>query len=129
MLGINSTLSITEKKMSSPISKEVGEWGSLGDNWDGEGESAINIISMHRASFFAEQMWTFNFSPMLLSSGNVGLFYRDILTYVDLEFGFNKILYFIKHGDRTYKGEVIFAGDTMPTDLIKLLRARSLPNG
>lgn len=105
--------------MNKTISQRVGEWGQIGDNWDG---LSIDITSMQRASFFSEQMWTFNFSPMLLANGNVGLYYRDLMTYVDLEFAYNKILYFIKHGDVSYKGEVVFTGSMMPQDLIHILR-------
>lgn len=96
---------------------ELRRWQSLSANWDGEGARTPNINSLSNASSFVcaldDALWMPE--PMLLSSGNAGLYWRNDELYADLEFlGDGRVAYYIENGRNRHKGVVEFDSVNIP---------------
>lgn len=102
---------------SEKVIGEIRQWGLLKENWDGEGASSPSAESIKDSVSFIKLI-TENAAipePMLLASGNTGLYFNENSLYVDIEFlGNNRISYFIKRDGDKHKGVLTFNNEKMP---------------
>lgn len=119
---------ITQARRTTDLERAVGELRSfalLPENWDGEGAAAPSRISLRLADDFVRLMTEDQPAPdpMMLSSGNAGLFWNDARIYADLEFlADRRIAYFIEwKGEGRHKGVVAFDSRSIPGALSALL--------
>jgi hypothetical protein len=108
---------IRSTTVSEKIIGEIRQWGFLKVNWDGEGASLPSAESIKDSVSFIKLIAENSTmpEPMLLASGNAGLYFNQNNLYVDIEFlGNNRISYFIKRGDDKHKGVLTFDNEKMP---------------
>jgi hypothetical protein len=105
---------------------DLRRYEKLGANWDGEGATAPNIVSLRAASSFVclmdrDQAMP---EPMLHSSGRAGLYWRSDTLYADLEFFEDgRLAYYVEIGSDRHKGVVHPATDKIPRILGQLLQS------
>lgn len=114
-----STEPVRTTTASEKIIGDLRQWGLLKANWDGEGASTPSAQSIKDAVSFIKLIPENVVlpEPMLLASGNVGLYLNENNLYVDIEFlGNGRISYFIKtdNADK-HKGVLTFENKKMPT--------------
>ena len=121
-----STESARTTTASEKVIGELRQWSLLNANWDGEGASMPSAQSIKDAVSFI-RLIAENASlpePMLLASGNAGLYLNKNNRYVDIEFlGDGRISYFIKNDGDKHKGVLIFNNEKMPVVLQALIWA------
>jgi hypothetical protein len=104
---------------------EIRSWTLLSSDWDGEGAEAPKIGSLKEAWTFLSLLAPNAYvpEPMLLASGNAGLYWNDGALYGDLEFiGNGQVTYYIEHrGMGKHKGVVAFHGNDIPAIFLTLL--------
>jgi hypothetical protein len=104
---------------------EIRSWGSLSDDWDGEGGLKPVTQSLKDAASFVTLLSSEIIlpEPMLLSSGHAALFWNEAGLYSDIEFlGDGRIAYFIKKNGDKHKGVLEFDAQQMPAVFPALLR-------
>lgn len=102
---------------SEKIIGEIRQWGAVKANWDGEGASLPSAQSIKDAVSFIKLIADNSAlpEPMLLASGNAGLYMNENSLYVDIEFlGDDRISYFIKRNGDKHKGVLTFENEKMP---------------
>lgn len=109
---------------SEKIIGEIRQWNLLKANWDGEGASLPSAESIKDSVSFIKLI-SENATipePMLLASGNAGLYLNENNLYVDIEFlGKDRISYFIKRDGDKHKGVLTFDNEKMPAVLQTLI--------
>jgi hypothetical protein len=112
---------VATQRPTTPLESLVGEirqYAIFEANWDGEGAAAPNARALREAEKFVRLLDPDLPlpEPMLHSSGNAGLFWRNPSLYADLEFlGGGRIAYFIKRNGDRHKGVLTFDSKSMPS--------------
>jgi hypothetical protein len=111
-----------------PVAREllVGELrrrGLLEDNWDGENGLAPSADAMRDAIAFARLLGAdTEAEPMTHAKGTVGLFWKSLGSYADIEFlGGRRIAYYIERNGDKHKGVVNFDSNNIPAVFANLL--------
>lgn len=102
---------------SEKIIGDLRQWSLLKANWDGEGASLPSVQSIKNAVSFIKLIDENAVlpEPMLLASGNAGLYLNQNILYADIEFlSEGRISYFIKRGNDRHKGVLTFDNEKMP---------------
>lgn len=102
---------------SEKIIGEIRQWSLVEANWDGEGASPPSSQSIKGAVSFIKLISenAVLLEPMLLASGNAGLYLNESSLYVDIEFlSDERISYFIKRNGDKHKGVLTFDNEKMP---------------
>lgn len=120
---------LTDLRPTTTQEKIIGEirsWSLFAENWDSEGSMSPKAQSIKEAVSFI-RLLDDNISPpepMLLSSGNISLFWDESDLYADIEFlGDHRIAYFIKKNGDKHKGVLKFDSQQMPTVFSALLKS------
>ena len=103
---------------------EVRSWAAFTADWDGEGASSPNKLSLEAASNFIRSLpgTIIDAAPMINANGRAGLFWNSHDFYADLEFlGDGRIAYFIQKSDDRHKGLLHFDSKFVPPVLSTLL--------
>ncbi len=102
---------------------EIRSWSAFTADWDGEGSSIPNQLSLEEATNFIRLLPdTVDVEPMLNANGRAGLYWNIHNFYADLEFlGDGRIAYFIQKSDDKHKGLLHFDSKSMPSVLSILL--------
>ena len=106
------------------LAGEIRQFKSYEDNWDGEGAAKPNAQSISDVVSFIGLLDDRKVVPesMLLSSGNVALYWNEGGVYADIEFlGDDRIAYFIKNNGDKHKGVLSFDSKTMPSVFTALI--------